>query len=304
MTRTLASSSTGTEADVATSYAAARATARREARHFYFAFRWLTPDRRDAMCAIYCFLRRLDDLADEPTEEDCARTDRFEPCRRWLAAAYTGAPGLDCDPAAPAFADAVRRFGIPRENFEEAIRGAEMDLHVSRYATFSELRVYCQRAASVVGRMCVHVFGFGVPLDKGGARALELADELGVAFQLTNILRDLNEDAGRGRVYIPAEDLTRFGVPEVELVAAPATERVRRLLAFEAERARGYFERSAPLTELVDRRSRRALLGMRAMYRAILDKIERVDFDVVSAPVRLSGLEKAAVAARALLRWP
>jgi phytoene synthase len=287
--------------DVETSYAAARSLARRKARHFYFAFRWLTPDRRDAMCAIYGFLRRLDDLADEPTELDTSRADRFAPCRAILDYAYGRQGDGALDPATPAFADAVRRFGIPREELDEAIRGAEMDLSVRQYRTFTDLRVYCFRAASVVGRMCVHVFGLPASVEEGGARALALADELGVAFQLTNILRDLREDAERGRLYIPREDLERFGVPEEELLRSPATERVRRLLAFEAERARGFYDRSAPLTSLVDRRSRRTLAGMRAMYRAILDKIERADFDVVTRPVRLSTLEKVRVALRTLV---
>ena len=184
------------------------------------------------MCAIYCFLRRLDDLADEPAEEDRLRADRFAPCRAILGFAFDADGCGSRDPIAPAFADTVRRFGLPREDFEEAIRGAEMDLEKKRYGTFQELRLYCHRAASVVGRMCLHIFGHS------GSRALALADELGVAFQLTNILRDLREDAARGRLYIPAEDLARFGVEERELLETPVTERVRRLLAFESERAR------------------------------------------------------------------
>jgi len=278
-------------ADLAPSYAAAREIARREARHFYFAFRWLPPSRRDALCAIYAFLRRLDDLADMPGAEATTSTDRFAPCRATLDAAYGGAPSDD--PIAPALGDAVARFGVPREHFEEAIRGAEMDLDRRRYGTFADLRVYCHRAASVVGRMCVQVFGHK------GARALALADELGVAFQLTNILRDLREDALRGRVYIPQEDLARFGVEERELLAPSASERLRRLLAFEVARAREHFERAAPLVELVDRRSRRALAGMRAMYRALLEKIERRGYDVLAARVRLGAHEKLLVAARA-----
>jgi 15-cis-phytoene synthase len=279
--------------DLGSSYAAARAIARREARHFYFAFRWLTPMRRDALCAIYAFLRALDDLADAPDAAARARADRFAPCRAILAAAY--GPSVSTDPIAPALADAVSRFDIPREYFEEALRGAEMDLERRRYGTFAELRVYCQRAASVVGRMCLQVFGHR------GGRALALADELGVAFQLTNILRDLREDAERGRVYLPAEDLQRFGVEEGELLAPRASERLRRLLAFEAERAREHFDRAAGLPSLVDRSSRRALLGMRAMYRALLAKIERADYDVLGRPVRLAAHEKILVAARAYL---
>lgn len=284
--------------DVASSYAAARAAARREARHFYFAFRWLTPQRRDAMCALYCFLRRLDDLADDPGDEDRARADRFEPCRRLVAFAYEGRPATP-DPIAPAFADAVRQFAIPREDFEEAMRGAEMDLDRRRYSTFGELRLYCHRAASVVGRMCIHVFGLESLWEQTGARAIGLADELGVAFQLTNILRDVREDAERGRLYLPEEDLRRFGVEEGELAVAPPSDRTKQLLAFEAERARELFERAAPLVELVDARSRRTLLGMRAMYRAILREIERRDYDVVSAPVRLTTFAKVRVALRA-----
>lgn len=285
--------------DVASSYAFVRSLARREARHFYFAFQWLTPERRDGMCAVYAFLRTLDDLADTPDEAALARADRFAPCRELLNFAYGDASGATAacpSPLAPAFADAVRRFRIPRENFDEAIAGAEMDLEARRYHTFGDLRVYCYRAASVVGRICIHVFGHR------GDRALALADELGVAFQLTNILRDLREDAQRGRIYLPSEDLERFGVEESDLLAPRPTERLRRLLAFEAERARELYESSAPLDSMVDHTSRRSLAGMRAMYRAILAKIERLDYDVLSRPVRLSMREKILIAARAYFR--
>jgi phytoene synthase len=294
--------------DLRSSFAAARSVARREARHFYFAFCWLTPERRDAMCAIYCYLRKLDDLADTPAPADLGRADRFAPCRELLDFAYgTGAAeSTVADPIAPAFREAVTRFHIPRANFEEAIAGAEMDLRNVHYKTWRELQLYCHRAASVVGRMCVLVFGFSDSPRAGAdpgrvARALALADELGVAFQLTNILRDLREDAERGRVYLPAEDLERFGVARGDLVAARASEPVRRLLAFEAERARELYESAAPLSRLIDRRSRRALIGMRAMYRELLAKIEKVDYDVLGRRVRLSALEKAKVAARVLL---
>ncbi|MFN0207367.1 MAG: phytoene/squalene synthase family protein [Planctomycetota bacterium] len=297
--------------DLQSSYAAARSLARREARHFYFAFCWLTPQRRDAMCVIYCFLRKLDDLADTPNANDLARADRFAPCRELLDYAY-GAGGnvnninnsnlnKNCDPIAPAFRDAVQQFTIPRENFAEAIAGAEMDLEQLTYKTYPELRVYCHRAASVVGRMCVQVFGFGDSLKQTKEKALVLADELGVAFQLTNILRDLREDAERGRVYLPAEDLERFEVSTNDLTAPIASERLRRLLAFEGERARELYERAAPLSSMIDRRSRRALAGMRAMYRALLTKMERADYDVLGTSVRLSAFEKMRVAARVLL---
>jgi 15-cis-phytoene synthase len=168
-----------------------------------------------------------------------------------------------------------------------------MDLDRRRYGTFADLRLYCHRAASVVGRMCVQVFGHR------GARALALADELGVAFQLTNILRDLREDALRGRVYLPQEDLMRFGVEERDLLASSASDPLRRLLAFEAARANEHFERAAPLLGLVDRKSQRALAGMRAMYRALLRKIERRGYDVLADRVRLGAHEKLLVAARA-----
>lgn len=289
--------------DVASSYAFARAMARREARHFYFAFRWLTPARRDAMCAIYCYLRKLDDLADDPDALARARADRFLPCREILQFAF-GELASHEDPIAPAFADAVKTFEIPREDFEEAIRGAEMDLQQKDYSTFAELRVYCHRAASVVGRMCIQIFGHSDITINDGARgrAVQLADELGVAFQLTNILRDLREDAERGRVYLPSEDLIRFGVERRDLTAPAASEKLRKLLAFEAERARELYERSAPLSQMIDGRSRRALVGMRAMYRAILLKIEKMDYDVLSRPVRLTTFEKLTIAARVIIK--
>lgn len=286
--------------EIAASHAAVRSLARRQARHFYFAFRWLTPARRDAMCAVYCFLRLLDDLADEPDAEAQARADRFAPCREILNYAY-GGPELCTHPIAPAFADAVSKFQLPRADFEEAIAGAEMDLKHEPFRTYADLKIYCFRAASVVGRMCIQIFGRLDSREPSRGRAMELADELGVAFQLTNILRDLREDALRGRVYLPEEDLQRFGVAHSDLLAPRAGEKLRRLLAFEAERARELYDRAAPLEHLVERRSRRALAGMRAMYRAILSKIERMDYDVLAAPVKLTTGEKLRIAARVLL---
>src|SRR5262245_4465949 len=181
------------------------------------------------MCAIYAFLRALDDLADSPDDAARARADRFAPCRAILESAYDGAPCAD--PIATAFADAARRFAIPREHFDEAIRGAEMDLERHRYGTFAELRLYCHRAAALVGSTVVQACGHE------GYGALAPPGERGVAFPLTTLRRDLREDARRGRVYLPAEDLARFGVDERDFLEPRASERLRRLLAFEAERA-------------------------------------------------------------------
>lgn len=258
---------------------------RREAKHFYYGMLLLPREKREAIYAIYAFARRCDDLVDEADDIASARAG----LARWsefLAQAYEGA--TDGDPSLPAFADAVRQFSIPKALFEDLLRGMEMDLVTHRYESFEELRVYGYRVASVVGLAVIAVVGLEEGLgDSGAAEALRRAEDLGVAFQLTNILRDVAEDAGRGRIYLPLEDLRQFGVTEEEILRRESSERFRRLMAFEYERAEGLFDKARPLFPCIHRSGRAAISAMTRIYRALLHEIRRREFEVLRAPVRI-----------------
>ncbi len=268
------------------SYAFCRAVARRRAKNFYYSFVLLPHEQRNAMCAIYAFMRYCDDLSDEPGASE-------EPLQRWRCALVDALGGkFDAYPAWPAFFDTVQRYRIPHDYFFQMIEGVMSDLEPRRIATFDELYKYCYQVASVVGLSTIHVFGFD------SADALPLAEKCGVAFQLTNILRDVCEDSGRGRVYLPAEDLERFGVnPDKLCVGTPSAE-FKKLMAFEADRARGFYRESQPLVGMVHQRSRPALRALIGIYWRLLERIEEGRFDV-SRRVRLSVAEKGWVVVRA-----
>lgn len=266
------------------SYDFCRAVARRRAKNFYYSFVLLPREQRSAMCAIYAFMRYCDDLSDEPGASE-------EPLERWRCALADALVGkFDSYPAWPAFSDTVQRYRIPHEYFFQMIAGVMSDLKPRRIATFDELYRYCYQVASVVGLSTIHVFGFDSP------DALPLAEKCGIAFQLTNILRDICEDAGRGRVYLPAEDLEQFGVSE--LCTAPRSEAFTRLMKFEADRARGFYRQSQPLIGLVHKRSRPALRALTGIYSRLLERVEEGGFDV-SRRVSLPAAEKAWIVVRA-----
>jgi len=263
--------------------------ARTRAKNFYYSFVLLSRQQRKAMCAIYAFMRYCDDLSDEPGASRAA----VERWRNELEEALEGR--FSEHPVWPAFHHTVRRFGIPREYFRQMIDGITSDLEPRRIETFDELYGYCYRVASVVGLTIIHIFGFDT------RSALPLAEKCGVAFQLTNILRDIREDAERGRIYIPAEDLRRFGVTEDDLRAGRRDEPFLRLMRFEAARARSYYNESAPLLELVHPRSRSSLLALISIYSRLLERIEGRNYDVFSSRVRLSLFEKSWIVVRAMV---
>jgi phytoene synthase len=190
----------------------------------------------------------------------------------------------------------VREFGVPHEYFREMIDGVASDLEPRRIETFDQLHRYCYQVACVVGLTTVHIFGFDSPA------ALPLAEKCGVAFQLTNILRDIREDVELGRVYLPAEDLRRFRVTEEDLRAGKRSQAFLELMRFEAARARACYDESRPLLELVRRRSRPSLWALIEIYSRLLDRIERSGYDVFARRIRLSAREKAAIVLRALLQ--
>jgi 15-cis-phytoene synthase len=272
------------------SYEYCRRVARRRARNFYYSFVLLSPPQRRAMCAVYAFMRYCDDLSDEPGATRPA-------IERWRAEMEDALQGRFSDhPVWPAFHHTVRRFGIPHDYFREMIEGVLSDLEPRQVATFEELYRYCYQVASVVGLTAIHIFGFDT------RSAPPLAEKCGVAFQLTNILRDIREDAGRGRIYLPAEDLRRFGVAAADLDAGRRNDAFIRLMRFEAARARAYYQESQPLLDLIHPRSRPSLWALIAIYSRLLDRIEASNFDVFARRVRLPLWEKSWIVLRALMR--
>jgi len=273
---------------IAESYAFCERVARTQAKNFYYSFLLLSRPQRQAMCAIYAFMRYCDDLSDAE-----GISDRAGAIARWQAdldAALAGnAPE---NPVWPAFADAVTRYRIPHEYFRAMIRGVSSDLEPRHVQTFQELYDYCYHVASVVGLTIIHIFGFNDP------RALELAERCGVAFQLTNILRDVREDAEHGRVYLPAEDLEKFGVKATELSGAALSPALRKLLEFEAERARAYYRESEPLMDMVDSGSRPSLKALIGIYSRLLERISSSGYDVLRERVRVPAWEKLWILAR------
>jgi phytoene synthase len=311
----------GAEA-VADAYRSCEAVTREQAGNFFYGIRLLPAERRRAMCAIYAFARRVDDIGDGALDRDekLARLDAQERSLEALAAAGAtpmGAAGAD-DPVLVALADACARFACPASALGELIEGVRMDVDGATYESFDELVPYCRRVAGAIGRVCLPVFGLRADARVDRAQAAALADDLGVAMQLTNILRDVREDAENGRVYLPAEDLRRFGLLDgaPALLAAIARvgdgvgdgagtdedrERVGALVRFEAGRAREWFARGIALTSLLDRRSAACVTAMAGIYRRLLVRIEADPQQAIGRRLSLPAHEKAWVAVRSVL---
>ena len=288
----------GSTTSLAASYDFCRDLSRREAKNFYYSFLLLPPPRRRAMCALYAYLRRTDDIADGPGEPDAHPGDRVDALARWrdeLHEALAGVPPATW-PGWPALADTARRHAIPPQYLVEVIDGVALDIEPRPFATWADLDAYCYRVASVVGLCCLHIWGFR----SEDGRAERLAEACGVALQLTNIIRDVREDAAVGRIYLPTEDLIRFGVEPRELVAPVASSRVRALLAFEADRALDYYARAEQLIPLVSAEGRPVLLAIVGTYRRLLDEITRRNFDVFTERVGLSPFRKVWIMLRSL----
>lgn len=279
------------------SYRYCRGVARSRAKNFYYSFLLLDKTQRNAMCAVYAFNRHCDDLSDEPCEQGTAQVR--EKIARWgieLDRALKGQCGDH--PLWPAFYDTVERYRIPHRFFHEMIDGISSDLDPRQMRTFDELYRYCYQVASVVGLTIIHIFGFE------STRALLLAEKCGIAFQLTNILRDVREDAGLGRVYLPLDDLNRFGVTVEQLSTGKEDDNFRKLMRFEAERARQYYRESEPLTELIHKRSRPSLWALRAIYLRLLSHLEAANFEVLSRRINVPARTKLALLLQAFLFRP
>jgi squalene synthase HpnC len=295
------------EAGIEASYRRCHRIARSARSSFYPAFFLLPEAKRDGIVALYAFMRLIDDVSDEG--EDLAAKQRG--LARWRAAldeAVTGQaqvfegnaarpPQQEALPGQrevlPALVDTMRRFQMPARYLHDLISGAEMDLTVREYPTFERLKEYCYRVAGTVGLTCTHIFGFRDP------KALDLAEKLGLAFQLTNILRDVREDFAMRRVYLPEEDLHRYGVKEADFARDAATLGMRELLRFEADRAWKCYEEGAKLLDLIDEDSRGTLWLLVHTYSALLARIESLDFAVFGERVRLSKPEKMVLMAKA-----
>jgi len=272
------------------SYDHCRRIARAAARNFYYGFALLPAAKRDALCALYAFMRHADDISD--SEKEPNKAERLMEWRAVMERAMHGEYGTSR--VLPAFHDTIRRYRIPISYLRDLMVGAQMDLTVTRYPTYEHLARYCYCVAGTVGLCCVHVFGFEDP------QAFELASKLGTAFQLTNILRDVPEDYRMGRIYLPQDDLKRFGCAETDLGASSANPAFLELMRFEVSRAWKYYSEATPLLQLVHRDSRSALWALRRIYSGILEKIEAIGYDVLSRPhPSLSTAQKTWIMVRA-----
>lgn len=264
------------------SYAYCEQLARREAKNFYHAFRILPGGQRRAMCALYAFMRITDDLTDGPEALPLKRAALAD-WRRQLEGVLQGHYSHALHPA---LQDTLGRYQVPPRYLFDVLDGVEMDLEQDSYATFDELYRYCYRVASAVGLACIHIWGFSDP------RALEYAESAGIAFQLTNILRDLREDAQRGRIYLPKEDLDRFGYSPDQLRQGVLNAAFHQLMQFEVERAHGYYRRGSALAPLLPPAGRAVFQVMLQTYRGLLEAIEARHYDVFSSRVTLSRWRK------------
>ena len=285
-------------------YAVCRSIAKREARNFYYAFVALPAERRNAICAIYAFMRQADDLADD---ESLPREERRRRLDEWLSAWRLAQTGAETQyPVFLAVRDAVERFAIPLSLLDELVAGVTMDLERAgggapdTYATFADLYRYCYLVASVVGLVSIRIFGYS------DARAEKLAEETGIAFQLTNILRDVAEDAARNRVYLPLEDLNAHGVSLDSLLdrqaEAPPTMNERVLLEAIGNRAENYYGSARRLLPLINRESRPALWVLVGIYHGLLKRIRSADYDVFSRRASVPTAQKIAILAIGMVR--
>lgn len=292
---------------LAHAYAVCRGIARRSAKNFYYGFVVLPSEKRNAFCAVYAFMRHADDISDGPELELHEKRLKLD---AWLESAkqvFAGKP--TDDPVLMALADSQKRFKIPVDLFEKLVYGTMLDLQIPMHEgspavvcrTFDELRHYCYHVASVVGLVCIRIFGYQ------DSKAEMLAEDCGLAFQLTNIIRDIKEDAGMGRIYLPEEDLLRFGLSPEQLARQglngdSKSQQLRSILEFEAERARRYYDSAKWLMELIDEDSRPALWVLVEIYSRLLKKITDRNYDVLTERVQLTLFEKLKVLSRGFLQ--
>src|SRR5512146_509456 len=299
---------------LATAYGICRHITRSSARNFYYGFLALPRHKRNALSAVYAFMRHADDLSDDAS---LPIPERRRKLSEWLNRFHRVVEGSATDdPVFMALRDAQQKYNIPTELLDKLVQGTAMDLYANSpgdpspaelaqsapdtvriaYRTFAELYDYCYHVASVVGLTCIRIFGYREQF------AEQLAEEVGVAFQLTNILRDIKEDGSLGRVYIPQEDLEQFGISAEELVSGSNLERLRPLLEMEANRAREFYKAADKLLPLIDEDSQGALWTLVTIYHRLLDRMVERQYDVYSRRIRLSGLEKSGILFKGFLK--
>ncbi|MBU4150606.1 MAG: presqualene diphosphate synthase HpnD [Gammaproteobacteria bacterium] len=259
---------------------------------FTSSFRILSRERREAMTVLYAYCREVDDVVDECSDANVARTT-LNWWRNEVAAIYGGKP---THPVCQALVPVVTRYQLPQEHLLEIIDGMEMDLDQPRYADFKSLQLYCYRVASVVGLLSAEIFGY---TDR---ETLKYAHDLGIAFQLTNIIRDVGEDARRNRIYLPMDEMQQFGVTAADILNARESENFQKLMAFQIERARRYYQQAFDHLPAADRKAQRAGLIMAAIYRAVLDEVERSGCHVLKERVSLGPAYKLRLAIKAWLQ--
>ncbi|GAB4117709.1 MAG: presqualene diphosphate synthase HpnD [Sideroxydans sp.] len=266
--------------------------ARQSSSSFTGSFRFLPPDKRRAMTALYAFCREVDDVVDECSDAEVARTT-LNWWRGEVAAIYGGIPQ---HPVCQALVPVVQQFNLPQEHLLEIVDGMEMDLDQPRYADFKSLQLYCYRVASVVGLLSAEIFGYR------NRETLKYAHDLGIAFQLTNIIRDVGEDARRNRIYLPMDEMQQFGVTTDDILNARETDNFRKLMTYQIERARRYYRQAFGHLPAADRKAQRAGLIMAAVYQAVLDEVERSGCHVLRERVSLGPTYKLWLALKAWLK--
>ncbi|HTM36040.1 MAG TPA: phytoene/squalene synthase family protein [Terriglobales bacterium] len=294
-----------TESQLHMAYSVCRGITRARAKNFYYGFLVLPKIKRQALCAVYAFMRRCDDIADDPSVSARDRRQRLD---AWVDAFHAAQAGLPTDDAILlALTDAQRRFHIPLGLLDGLAFGTAMDVEEEgvqpnasgltiHYRSFQDLERYCYQVASVVGLVCIRIFGYTDPA------AEPLAERLGLAFQLTNIIRDVKEDASLGRIYLPQEDLEQFGMSAPELAANSPIDRLRPLLEFEAQRAFDNYRAADELLPLISEDSQPALWTLATIYRSLLEKIARLNYDVITRRVSLTTREKLTILSKGFLK--
>jgi 15-cis-phytoene synthase len=294
-----------TESQLHMAYSVCRGITRQRAKNFYYGFLVLPKLKRQALCAVYAFMRRCDDITDDPS---LSARDRRQKLDTWVDAFHAAQAGQPSDdPILLALTDAQRRFHIPLGLLDGLAFGTAMDVEAEgtqpdasgltiHYRSFQDLERYCYQVASVVGLVCIRIFGYTDPA------AEPLAERLGLAFQLTNVIRDVKEDASLGRIYLPQEDLEQFELSGAELANNPSTARLRPLLEFEAQRAFENYRAADELIPMISEDSQPALWVLATIYRSLLEKIARLNYDVFTGRVALTTREKLTILSKGFLK--
>jgi phytoene synthase len=265
----------------------AKDIAKKSRSSFYYAFNLLPTEKRDAMNTVYAFCRKTDDIVDEGNESDELK---YEKLHKWRIEIEKSIDGHSDYQLLNKLGKTISQFNIPLEPFFELVRGMEMDLQRKRYLTFEDLRLYCYRVASTVGLMCIEIFGYKHQSTK------DFAVNLGIALQLTNILRDIKNDAKNGRIYLPQEELVRFRYSEEEIIKNTYNSNFASLMKFEADRAKSYFDKATECLNLDDKASMFAARAMQHIYYKILNKIIDADYDIYSRNIKVAKIEKVGIA--------